>query len=116
MHSTLGKALFLASLLAVSGCGKIAAAVAKAAAHEADNAAVAAAKSGSHEAADAGVMAAARHSDDAIHGPAPIDDAAENGATQENPLYGVGRTIVENARDEAIQNGIESAISNDDKR
>lgn len=114
MRSIGRAAALLAAVALVSGCGKVLATLAKGVSHEADHAGAAAFKSAAPESAEAGGMAAAQHVDDSIHGPAPIDDAAEGNTSASDQILGAGKAVAEQARDELIQRGVESAVSGDD--
>lgn len=114
MRSISGAAALLAAVALLSGCGKVLSTLAKGAAHETDNAGAAAFKSAAPESVEAGGIAAAQHADDSLHGPAPLDDAAEGNASASDQVLGAGKAMAEQARDELIQRGVESAVSGDD--
>jgi len=93
----------------VTGCGKIAAGLAKGAAHEADNVATTAGRSAASEEANVALSAAAHSADDMAPGPKAADEAAP-GTPVTNFMIDRAQDVVE----ELGTNGLQEALSSDE--
>lgn len=109
MKKALAAAAIVLAWGSVSACGKVAASIAGAAAHHADDGIASGARAAASEEMEAAAKSAAHSADDATHGPKPAEETLE--VPPENSALQFGKRIGEEAANELIEQGVTSALS-----
>jgi hypothetical protein len=103
-------------LLAVSGtsaCGKVLSSVAKGVAHESDNAVAGAVRSAAPD--EALAASSASHVDDSAHAPKPAEETS-SGDSITSVIHRGASNLGKEAGQEVLQEGLQSALSDEDQQ